>query len=70
MKGSKREQRRLAAAEEVCRAVRKALSHSAMQNQYMNVALDWILVWIKNSPAKVWQSDPALVVKRKSLVDK
>lgn len=58
MKGSKREQRRLEAAEEVCRAFRKAVSYHATQGEYMNMALDWLRVWIDNSPKDVWQSDP------------
>ena len=58
MKGSKREQRRLEAAEHVCRAFRKSLSYAATQNQYMNMALDWLLVWIANSPVRVWTEDP------------
>jgi hypothetical protein len=55
---SKRKQKRLEAAEHVCRSFRKAVSYAATQDQYMNIALDWLLVWIENSPAKVWQSDP------------
>jgi len=58
VRGSKREQKRLAAAEEVCRSVRKSLSHAATQGYYMNMALDWLLVWIANSPAAVSQTDP------------
>lgn len=58
MKGSKREQRRLEAAEHVCRAFRKAVSYYGTQEFYMRMALDWLLVWEENSPAKVCNPDP------------
>lgn len=54
----KRELKRLEAAEELCRCFRKGISYYATQDQYMYMALDWLQVWIKNSPKKVWQSDP------------
>lgn len=50
---SNREQKRLEAAEHVCRAFREAVSYYATQQQYMNVALDWLLVWIKHCPKRV-----------------
>lgn len=68
MKGSKREQKRLEAAEHVCRAVRKAVSYYATQDQYMSMALDWLVVWCANSPKAVCFADPVPVVKRKKVV--
>lgn len=65
MKGSKRESRRLEAAEHVCRAFRKGASCFASQGHYMNMALDWLTVWIENSPNKVWQSDPTPCLRRR-----
>ena len=59
MKGSNREQRRLNAAEEVCRATRKALTYAGTKYHYLSIALDWLLVWLENAPKKVWQADPA-----------
>ncbi len=55
---SKREQKRIEAAEHVCRAMRKAISCYATQEHYMRMALDWLIVWRDNAPCKVWQSDP------------
>jgi len=62
---SKREQKRLAAAEEVCRCFRKGISYYATQEQYMHMALDWLQAWIKHSPNKVWQADPKPAPRRK-----
>lgn len=53
MKGSKREQRRLEAAEHVCRAFRKAISYYATQGHYMNIAIGWLILWIDNAPKGV-----------------
>lgn len=64
MKGSKREQKRLDAAEEVCRSFRKAISYYSTQQHYMNLALDWLRIWIANSPKGVWQADPAQTKRR------
>ncbi len=55
---SKREQKRIEAAEHLCRAFRKAVSFAGTQQHYMNMALDWLIVWRDNAPSKVWQSDP------------
>lgn len=62
---SKREQKRLAAAEEACRCFRKGMSYYATQEHYFNMGLDWILVWIKHSPKKVWTRDPIPAPRRK-----
>jgi len=54
---SKREQKRLEAAEHVCRCFRKGLAHNATQQLYFNLALDWLQVWIKNAPKRVQYAD-------------
>lgn len=58
MKGSKREQRRLEAAEHVCRCFRAAVAYYATQGHYMNMGLDWLLVWMDNAPKAVKYADP------------
>lgn len=53
MPGSKREQKRLEAAEHVTRCVRAAFSYHATREQHFSTALDWLLVWIANAPKAV-----------------
>lgn len=65
-----RKQRRIEAAEHVCRAFRKAISYHATQQQYMDMALDWLMAWIDNSPAAVWQGDPIPRKKRRKKSEK
>lgn len=55
---SNREQKRLDAAEHLCRCFRKAISYHATQQVYMDMALDWLMVWMDNAPQKVKYSDP------------
>lgn len=54
---SKREQKRLEAAEHVCRCFRKRLSYHATQDAYFLQALNWLEVWIKNAPKRVQYAD-------------
>jgi hypothetical protein len=53
-----RAQRRTEAAEQVCRAFRKGCAHAGTQEKYFNVALNWLLVWMRYAPAKVKFADP------------
>lgn len=62
---SKREKRRLEAAEQVCRAVRKALSYHATSAPYWGMVLDWLLVWIDNAPKAVSNAEPVAVRRKR-----
>lgn len=61
---SKRKMKRLEAAEQVCRAFRKSLTYYAEKQHYQQIAYEWLLVWIKNSPKAVWGAVPAVPRKR------
>lgn len=62
---SKRAQKRLEAAEEVCRAFRQAIACYSTQQHYMDIALQWLIVWRDNAPLKVWASDAKIPKKKK-----
>ena len=61
---NKREQKRLEAAEHVCRYIRKAWSYHATRHQYEVEALQWLIVWLRNAPKRV-QDVPLKPAKRK-----
>lgn len=65
---SKRAEKRLEAAEHITRAVRGAFSYYATREQYLSIALDWLLVWIDNAPKTVQSIPIQKPVKRRRAV--
>lgn len=62
---SKREQKRIEAAEHVCRCFRQGLSYAATQDMYFEMALGWLLVWMKNAPKSTLAIEPIRAPKKR-----